>query len=102
MVIGYPSERDFDNMVSSNMIRNFPVAPVGINAANKIFGHNVASLKGKTVCVTQEPVLEEYVEVPKKIFELNKEVTITTDIMFIDGLGFMITASRKIKYTTAD
>jgi hypothetical protein len=52
-MLGYPSEKDFRNMVSSNMITNCPVTPTDISAANKIFGPNVASIKGKTVRVTQ-------------------------------------------------
>jgi hypothetical protein len=42
-MVGYPSEKDFRNMVSSNMITNCPVTPTDINTANKIFGPNVAS-----------------------------------------------------------
>jgi hypothetical protein len=62
-MVGYPSEKDFKNMVSSNMISNCPVTPSDITVANKIFGPNVASMKGKTVRATQEPVPMEYVEV---------------------------------------
>jgi hypothetical protein len=99
---GYPSEKDFKNMVSSNMIRNCYVTPSDISAANKIFGPNVASMKGKTVRAAQDPVLTEYVEVPKEIVDLNKAVTIKADVMFVDGLGFAITSSRKIKFTTTE
>jgi hypothetical protein len=99
-MVGYPSEKDFKNMVSSNMIRNCPVKPEDISAANKIFGPNVASLKGKTVRATQDPVLTEYVQIPREIVDLNKNVTITADIMFVGGIGFMITSSRGIKFTT--
>jgi hypothetical protein len=101
-MVGYLTERDFKNMVSSNMIRNFPVTPADISAANKICGPNVASMKGKTVRATQEPVLREYVEVPKERIDLNKYITITADVMFVDGLRFMITSSRKIKFTTTE
>jgi hypothetical protein len=101
-MVGYPSEKDFKNMVSSNMIRNCPVTPADISAANKVFVPNVASVKGKTVWATQEPVITEYVEVPKEIVDLNKDVTITADVRFVDGIGFMITSSRKIKFTTTE
>jgi hypothetical protein len=101
-MVGYPSEKDFKNIVSSNMIRNCPMAPEDISAANIIFSPNVTSLKGKTVRATQKPVLTEYVEVPKEIVDLNKEVTIMSDVMFVAGLGFMITSSRKIKFTNTE
>jgi hypothetical protein len=38
-MVGYPSEKDSRNMVSSNMITNCPVTPTGINAANKTSLH---------------------------------------------------------------
>jgi hypothetical protein len=85
-MVGYPSEKYFKNMVSFNMIRNFPVKPEDISAANKIFGPNVASLKGKTVRATQDPVLTENVQIPREIVDLNKNVTITADVMFVGGL----------------
>jgi hypothetical protein len=69
-----PSEKDFKDMVSSNMIRNCPVTLKDIDAANNIFGPNVASMKGKTVRSNQDPVLTEYVEVPKDVVALNKDV----------------------------
>jgi hypothetical protein len=82
------------------MIRNCPVTPKDIIAANNIFGPNFASMKGKTVRATQDPVLTEYVERPKDIVALNRDVTLTEDVMFVDGLGFLVTASRNIKFTT--
>jgi hypothetical protein len=102
-MVGYPSEKDFKNMVSSNMIRNCPVKPEEISAANNIIlCPNVASLKGKTVRATQYPVLTEYVQIPKEIVELNKDVTLTADVMFMGGLGFMILSSRGIKFATTE
>jgi hypothetical protein len=101
-MVGYPSEKDFRNMVSSNMITNCPVAPTDINADNKIFGPNVASLKVKTVRVTQYPVLTSYVKVPQEIVDINKEITITADVIIVDGLRFMITSSRGVKFTTSE
>jgi hypothetical protein len=48
-MVGYPSPKDFGNMVCSNMIRNCPITPSDVKAANNIFGPNIASLKGKIV-----------------------------------------------------
>jgi hypothetical protein len=47
-MVGYPSNKDFNNIVRSNMINNCPVTPKRISAANKIFGPDIASMKGKT------------------------------------------------------
>jgi hypothetical protein len=52
-MVGYQSEKDFKNMVSSNMIRNCPVTQAYSSAANKIFGPGFSSMKGKAVRATQ-------------------------------------------------
>jgi hypothetical protein len=98
-LVGYPSPKDFKNMVRANMIRNCPVTPSSISAAHKIFGPNIASLKGKTTRRTPQPVLTNYVQIPKEMLELNKDVTLAVDVMFVDGIPFAVSLSRKIKFT---
>jgi hypothetical protein len=98
-MVGYPSEEDFKNIVSSNMIRNCPVTPENINAAKKNLRSQCRDFKRKN-SPGQPPVRTEYVKIPKEIVDLNKDITITADMMFVGGLGFMITAARKIKFTT--
>jgi hypothetical protein len=101
-LVGYPSPRDFKNMVRSNMIKNCNVTPTDINNAHKLFGDDIAMLRGKTVCNTHDPVMADYVEIPRAILDLNKDVTIAADIMFVNGLPFVTTISRKIKFTTIE
>jgi hypothetical protein len=48
-LVGYPSPRDFKNMVRSNMIKNCNVTPTDIDNAHKLFGDDIATLRGKTV-----------------------------------------------------
>jgi hypothetical protein len=89
-------------MVRSNMIHNCPVTPSIISAAHKIFGPDIASLKGKTTRRTPQPVLTDYVQIPKEILELTKDVILAVDVMFVDGILFVVSLSRKIKFTTSE
>jgi hypothetical protein len=81
-------------MVRSNIIKNCSVTPTGIDNAHNIFGDNIATLMGETV-------VAEYVETPKEIIDMNKAVAISADVMFV-GLPFVITISRKIKFTKTE
>jgi hypothetical protein len=101
-LVGYPSTKDSTNMVLSNMILNFPVTPSNIKATHKIFGPNIASLKEKTTRNTPEPVLTDYVDIPKEIMSLNKNVTVTADVMFLDGIRFFISVASKLKFATSE
>ena len=47
--VGYPSIKDFANMVKKNMIMNCPVTIEDIMRAEKINGPSVQALKGKTI-----------------------------------------------------
>jgi hypothetical protein len=82
------------------MIKNCPVTSIDITNANKIFGTDVATLKGKTVRMTHPPVVTDYVQIPNEIMSLNRNITLAIDLMFVNGLPFMVSISRKIKFTT--
>jgi hypothetical protein len=47
------------------MIKNCPATSIDVAKANKIFGPDLAKLKGKTVRITPPPVMMDYVEIPK-------------------------------------
>jgi hypothetical protein len=99
-LVGYPSPKDFKNMVRSNMINNCPVASTDINNAEKMFEPDLATLKGKTARRTPPPVMTDYI--PQEIIDLNRNLTTTIDIMIVNGLPFLISISHKVKLTTAD
>ncbi len=101
-MIGYPSKEDFKGMVRGNMIQNCPVTPDAITNARTIFDPNLPSLGGKTVRQTPAPVVSEYVSVPREIVEWNKIVTLVADVFFVDGIAFLLSLSRQIKFITVE
>jgi hypothetical protein len=100
-MVGYPPPKDFGNMVCSNMIHNFPITPLfDIAASYKIFGPDMSTLTGTMMRNTPEPVLTDNVKIPKEIMDLNRDVNLAADIIFVSGLGFLVSASRELKFTT--
>jgi hypothetical protein len=71
-LVGYPSPRDFKNMVTSNMINNCSVTANDIDNAHKLFGNDIENLRGKAVRNTPDPVMADYVTTPKEILDSNK------------------------------
>jgi hypothetical protein len=63
-LLGNPSKKDYQGMVSSNMIENCPILISDVSNARAIFGLDLASVRGKTVRRTPAPVVAEYVSVP--------------------------------------
>jgi hypothetical protein len=43
-----------------------------------------------------------YVAVPKGVIERNKTVTLAANVFFVDGIAFLLTVSRNIKFITAE
>ena len=98
--LAYPSLTDFKWMVQSNSIQDCPVTLNDIVLAEKIWGPNIAALKGKTTRSTPKPVTTDYLQVPKGILDLHKEVYLTADIFFVNQVPFLLTYSRHLCFTT--
>jgi hypothetical protein len=80
--LSYPSWKDFTWIIRSNQIKDCPVTVADVEAAFKIWGKNVAALKGKTVRSKSIPVATDFVEIPKGILNLHRDVSLTADIFF--------------------
>jgi hypothetical protein len=99
-MLGNPSKKDLQGLVSSNLIPNCPIARANISNAHKIFGPDLVSIRGQTVQRTPAPVVVDYVAIPRQLVDANKAVTLAADVFFVDGIAFLITVSRRIKFMT--
>ena len=68
--------------------------------AQKVWGTSVASLKGKTTRQTPPAVQTDIIEIPTALRELNRFVTLSIDVFFVNKIPFFITLSRKICFCT--
>ena len=85
---GYPSIREFATMIKKNMIMNFSITIKEVMGFKKINGPSVQALKGKTIRKKTSPVVTDYVAVPHAIFEENRNVTLSVDVMFVNRIPF--------------
>jgi hypothetical protein len=99
-MVGNPSKKDFQGLVSSKLIPNCPIVRANISNALKMFGPDLASIHGKTVQRTPVPVVADYVAIPWQLVDASKAVTLRADVFFVDGIAFLITVSRRIKFVT--
>ncbi|KAI2499082.1 Reverse transcriptase (RNA-dependent DNA polymerase) [Fragilaria crotonensis] len=101
-IIGRPSTRTFMSIVEKNLLPNCPVTRDDIIAAERIFGPDIGSLKGKTVQKRPDPVKVDYANIPGSIMSRYQKVVLAGDIMFVNKLPFFMTISRHIKFSTAE
>ena len=100
--IGHPSNEHFKQIVSRKDLKNCPIAVDDVKNAKAIFGPYLPGLKGWSTRKTPKRVSDERVHIPREYYHLSKFVTIGADVMFVAGVPFFVTYSRKIKFTTAE
>ena len=100
--VGYPSARDFQQIISKNLILNCPVTASDVARAENFYGKDIHALKGKTTRTKPKPVVIDYMVMPKNILENIKNITLSIDIMFVNKIPFVTTISRHIKFTTVE
>jgi hypothetical protein len=81
-------------MVREKLITNCPDTVHDAQNGNQIFGPDLANLRGKTTRSKPEHVKVDYMKIPWDFVEMHKHVTIVADVMFVNGLPFLVTSSR--------
>jgi hypothetical protein len=100
--LSYPSMKDFKWVIQINKIKDCPVNVQYIDVARKIWGKNIAALKGKTDGTKSIPVARDYVKVPMELTKIHKEVFLTTYIFFVNKIPFFLTFSHTICFTSVN
>ena len=99
-VIGFPSWQDLKTVVRMNQIKNCPITLEDIKVCEKIFGLNIAALKGKTTRSKPPVVVNDWVEVPRELKLAHQGIILCADILFIEEIPFLMTVSKHLKFIT--
>ena len=67
-MMGHPSQHEVEEMVHEKMTQNCPIKPQDVTNAYKIFGPDLAGMRGKSVR-KKTRIEPEYVEIPDDIIE---------------------------------
>ena len=65
--VGLPTVKNFNHMVSTNMISNWPIPVADIRNDEKIYGPSMESLKGKPRRSKPRLAIKDYIKIPSKI-----------------------------------
>ena len=71
-----------------------------MNVAEYIFGKDEGYLHGKTTQYKPHQAQAIYVNTPKDLTERYQSVTLSADLMFVNGIPFFVTFSHHIKFIT--
>ena len=88
-------------MINKRIVQNFRITRDDLKDANDIFGTSIKSLKVKTVRKSVEHIRLEIERIPAGFLDRYKNVTLTSEIMFVNKIRFSITISRHIPFGDA-
>jgi hypothetical protein len=84
-----PPSRKYKDVIL-DYLRDAKVTRANVDAADRIFGRNVGSLKGKTVRRRPTDHVASGVDaIPAAVLELHRHLTLTIDIMFVLSTTFL-------------
>ena len=87
-----PSEEDLINAIENNVIGHNEYRRRDVINANKLWGKDIATLKGKTTRKKSKlPREDEAIDIPSPIVERYKDgLTLSIDIMHVSKICFLV------------
>jgi hypothetical protein len=99
-MLGRPGPDRFMDIVRNNLILNYPVTIDDVTRAQRIYGKDVAFLKGKTTASPAKDYAPDQppIGLPQDIIDNLGKVTLCCDIFYVLGLPFCLSTSRNIHF----
>jgi len=97
-ILGCPTVENYKHILRQNLIKNCPVTIEDVTIAEKIFGPDIGSLKGKSTRSRPQPVKEDLIEIPRELTEQHQDLTLCLDIMFVSGMPMLTGIDRSIRF----
>ena len=83
--LGTPSIADMKAAIAMNAIADLPITTKDIDLAEKIFGPDLGTLKGKTTRRRPLPLVQDHISIPPELYERRDSVELCMDVMFVNG-----------------
>ena len=99
--LGYPSVVDLKTIIKMNVIWDNPIMKSDIKLMEHLYGSDIHTVKGKTTRQHPHKLVSDVVLIPHELGDTQHDVCLYIDIMYINGMLFLTTISKNIKYHTA-
>ena len=98
--VALPSEQEHKEIVSNEVLEDYPVTEEAIKNAEKMFGKDMHEIKAKTKSSKLHKVTITNYDMPKEILKKCEDATMAVDIIFENRMSILISRNNKIKFLT--
>ena len=88
-------------IVNDNMVKGLPITRQDVKLAKEIYGPDIYALKEKIVNRKVNHVVAPVTSIPKQILREYKNIILCIDVIFVNGLKFLLTVFQHINFVTA-
>jgi hypothetical protein len=99
--MGLPTVDDLKAMIRMNLIKNCAVTTEDVNLAQKAYGPDISGIKGKTTRRKPVTVVDNTVEIPEELLEIQQDLKVSMDGMTVNSVKFLTSISHDLYYRTA-
>ena len=99
--LGTPSIADLKSAIAMNAIAGLPVTTKDVDLAEKIFGPDLGTLKGKTTRKKPLPLVRDQISIPPELYEKRQSLELCIDVMFVNGKPYLTSISKALYYRMA-
>ena len=96
--MGAPTPMNLKYALRQNLIQNCPVTVDDVVLAEKIYGPDISTLKGRSTRRKALPMREDYIEIPPSLVMNHLRVTLCVDLMFINSCIFLTAIDKSVKH----
>jgi hypothetical protein len=96
--LGCPTVENFKHILRQSNIQNCPVTKADISTAERIFGPDIGTLKGKSTRNVPVAVKTDEIDIPQELKDMHKDLTLCIDIMFVNGMPMLTSIDRSIRF----
>jgi hypothetical protein len=96
--VGCPTLQNFKFVLRQNIHKNVPVTPKDIDIAEKIFGPDLGTYKGKKTRQKASAARDDLIEIPPEIKAEHKELILCMDIMYVNRMPVLTSIDTSIRH----
>ena len=97
-IVGAPAMDKFKPLLWMNIVKNCPVTTEDVNIAEKIFGPDISSLKGRSTRRKLKPVRKDLIEVLKELLMKHHDIELCMNTMDVNECGMITAVNWIIKF----